>query len=380
MFLYIDNINSLQEINANLIVSEKIGNGIIVNYENNKIFIKTNQIINQYDIAKINCKNVIKINSDNSFYKYLKSKNVNYVAENSLIQVIGHKYSMKEDIFNYLSNGGAYYSRYVPLILLGKRYPKNDIILDKLQNISLIHLFTISGFHINIIIYIFEKIFWNLKIKNKYFHFLIYLFMILYILILGMPIAAMRAFIFSFLCFINKKFLHKKFHTLNLLSITMSIFFFINPYIVYSLSFVFTFLMTFVIVLLNSFANLKYKKIKMIIFTWIMSTMFNIYLNNEINFLSWLSNIFFTPIISFSYILTFFFFWLKPTLDNYYLILDIMINMFQFIKLSINLNLDPNWLILFISFIYILLLIIAKKPMIKEHNMFLKFYNWTEFK
>ena len=91
--------------------------------------------------------------------------------------------------------------------------------------------------------------------------------MILYILILGMPIAAMRAFIFSFLCFINKKFLHKKFNTLNLLSITMSIFFFINPYIVYSLSFVFTFLMTFVIVLLNSFANLKYKKIKMIIFT-----------------------------------------------------------------------------------------------------------------
>ena len=82
-----------------------------------------------------------------------------------------------------------------------------------------------------------------------------------------MPIAAMRAFIFSFLCFINKKFFHKKFHTLNLLSITMSIFFFINPYIVYSLSFVFTFLMTFVIVLLNSFANLKYKKIKMIIFT-----------------------------------------------------------------------------------------------------------------
>ena len=79
MFLYIDNINSLQEINANLIVSEKIGNGIIVNYENKKIFIKTNQIINQYDIAKINCKNVIKINSDNSFYKYLKSKNVNYI-------------------------------------------------------------------------------------------------------------------------------------------------------------------------------------------------------------------------------------------------------------------------------------------------------------
>ena len=181
MFLYIDNINSLQEINANLIVSEKIGNGIIVNYENKKIFIKTNQIINQYDIAKINCKNVIKINSDNSFYKYLKSKNVNYVAENSLIQVIGHKYSVKEDIINYLSNGGAYYSRYVPLILLGKRYPKNDIILVKLQNISLIHLFTISGFHINIIIYIFEKIFLNLKIKNKYFHFLIYLFMILYI-------------------------------------------------------------------------------------------------------------------------------------------------------------------------------------------------------
>lgn len=362
-----------------MLVSEKINNGIIVNYENKKVFIKTNQIINQYDIVKIQTSNIIKIDINNNFNTYLKSKNVNYVAEVSLIQVIGHKFSINENIFDYLSSGDAYYSRYVPLMLLGKRYPKNDVILTKLRNISLVHLFTISGFHINIIIYIFEKLFQCVKIKNKYFHFFIYPIMLLYILILNMPIAAIRAFIFSFLCFLNKSFFHKKFHTLNLLSLTMSIFFFINPYIIYSLSFIFTFSMSFVIVLLNSSLDLKYKKIKIIIFTWIMSTLFNIYLNNEINFLSWLCNLIFTPIISFSYILTFFFFWLKPTLDNYYFLLDILVNIFQYIKLSIICNLDVNWLILLISFVYISLLIIIKKPMIKDNNMFLKFYNWTEF-
>lgn len=380
LFLCIDNINSIQEINANLLVSEKINNGIIVDYKNQKIFIRTNQIINNYDIVKIKSTNVIKINlENNNFYKYLKSKNVNYLVEEPLIQVIGHKYSINETIFNYLSEDGAYYSRYVPLILLGKRYPKNNIILDKLQNISLIHLFTISGFHINIIIFILERIFKCIRIQNKYFYFLIYFSIFFYILLLNMPIPAMRAFIFSFLCFVNKKIFNNKFHTLNLLSFTMSIFFFINPYVIYSLSFIFTFSISFAIILLNSSTSQKYKKIKFTIFIWLLSTIFNIYLNKEINFLSWLINIIFTPIISFSYVLTFFFFWMKPILDNYYLLLDILINMFQYIKLSINFNLDSNLLILLASLIYILLLINIKKPIIKDNNIFLKFYNWTEF-
>lgn len=380
LFLCIDSINSIQEINANLLVSEKINNGIIVDYKNQKIFIRTNQIINNYDIVKIKSTNVVKINlENNNFYKYLKSKNVNYLVEASLIQVIGHKYSINEVIFNYLSEDGAYYSRYVPLILLGKRYPKNNIILDKLQNISLIHLFTISGFHINIIIFILERIFKCIRIQNKYFYFLIYFSIFFYILLLDMPIPAMRAFIFSFLCFVNKKIFNKKFHTLNLLSFTMSIFFFINPYVIYSLSFIFTFSISFAIILLNSSTSQKYKKIKFTIFIWLLSTIFNIYLNKEINFLSWLINIIFTPIISSSYVLTFFFFWMKPILDNYYLLLDILINMFQYIKLSINFNLDSNLLILLSSLIYILLLINIKKPIIKDNNIFLKFYNWTEF-
>ncbi len=380
LFLCLDSINSIQEINANLLVSEKIDNGIIVDYKNQKIFIRTNQIINNYDIVKIKSTNVVKINlENNNFYKYLKSKNINYLVEASLIQVIGHKYSINEVIFNYLSKDGAYYSRYVPLILLGKRYPKNNIILDKLQNISLIHLFTISGFHINIIIFILERIFKYIRIQNKYFYFLIYFSIFFYILLLNMPIPAMRAFIFSFLCFVNKKIFNNKFHTLNLLSFTMSIFFFINPYVIYSLSFIFTFSISFAIILLNSSTSQKYKKIKFTIFIWLLSTIFNIYLNKEINFLSWLINIIFTPIISFSYVLTFFFFWMKPILDNYYLLLDILINMFQYIKLSINFNLDSNLLILLASLIYILLLINIKKPIIKDNNIFLKFYNWTEF-
>lgn len=159
----------------------------------------------------------------------------------------------------------------------------------------------------------------------------------------------------------------------------MSIFFFINPCVIYSLSFIFTFSISFAIILLNSSTSQKYKKIKFMIFIWLLSTIFNIYLNKEINFLSWLINIVFTPIISFSYVLTFFFFWMKPILDNYYLLLDILINMFQYIKLSINFNLDSNLLILLASLIYMLLLINIKKPIIKDNNIFLKFYNWTEF-
>ena len=115
-----------------------------------------------------------------------------------------------------------------------------------------------------IILFILIKFLITLKIKNKYIHLSTYLFVLIYIFILNMSIAALRSFIFSLFSFINKKFLKKKFFSLNLLSFTMIIFFFFNPYIVYSFSFIFTFVMSFLILILNTSLSKKFKKIKFV--------------------------------------------------------------------------------------------------------------------
>lgn len=353
-----------KSINDNVFVVKRINSGIIVNYKMQNIYVKSYDNLSTDDLINLKSTNLEKNKGKTNFEKYLKSEGVNYIANNPTIKYLGTKKSLKRKIQDYFTSGPVYYSRYGPLILLGLRYYKNEVIISKIKNISILHLVTISGFHINLILLLIEKILRLFKIQNKYVYILIFLFLIPYILIMNIPIAATRALIFSFLCIFNKYFLKNKFHKLNLLSITMMIFFLINPYIIFSLSFIFTFILTYAIVLTTSLSN-KNKKIKILLIASIFSILINLITNKEINFTSVIFSLFFSPIIAFVYILTFLFFWLKPIMDNCYLLLDILINISQHLKLSINLDLQTNWIIVIYSILFVSILIIGKKPILK---------------
>lgn len=365
-FFYViqNNKPDYKSINDNVFITKKINSGIIVNYKTQKIYVKNYDNLSIDDLINLKSVNLEKNKGKTNFEKYLKSEGVNYIANSPVVKYLGTKKSLKRKIQDYFTNGPIYYSRYGPLILLGLRYYKNETVISKIKNISILHLVTISGFHINLILLLIEKILQLFKIRNKYVYILIFLFLIPYILIMNVPIAATRALIFSFLCIFNKYFLNNKFHKLNLLSITMIIFFLINPYIIFSLSFIFTFILTYAIILTTSLSN-KNKKAKILLVVSVFSALINLITNKEINFTSIVFSLFFSPIIAFIYILTFLFFWLKPVMDNCYLLLDILINIFQHLKLSINLDLQTNWIISIYSILFFLVLIIGKKPILK---------------
>lgn len=364
IFFYLDNQNDLSSnIEGNFFVSKKVSNGIIFKWNGKKIFLKTYDAFKVDDLVKIKSSNLNKITDYSKFNLYLKSEGVNYyINDNSEIKLIGMRLSTKRIISDYLIEGDAYYSRYVPLILLGLRYPKNEVIINKISNINIQHLFTISGFHINIILFIIEKILNRFNIKNKYIYFFSSLLIIPYIVIINFPIAATRALLFGLLVSLNKYFWKNKFNKLNLLSITMLIFFIYNPYITYSMSFIFTYIMTFSIVLLSTSLNKKHTKLKFIIFTWVFSLIISAIASKSINLISFFSNLFFAPIVSFTYVLTFLFFWLKPAMDNYFFLFDVLINMWQYLKINININLSNETIILITTLLFLLLLIIIEKP------------------
>ncbi len=343
-----------------------MNSGIIVNYENNKLYIRTYDNFKINDVLNISSSSILKNDMSNDFYKYLKSQKVDYIIQNAQIRYTSSIYSIKENIVNYMSKGGPYYSRYNSLILFGHRNYINEIVYFKFTNLSIVHLITISGFHINITIYILNKLLLLLKIKNKYIYSIPIFIIIPYLVLLEFPLAATRAFIFIFLRYINNNFLNKKFHVLNLLGFVMICFLILNPFIVFSMSFVFSFALTYVITFLSN-SSIKYKKTRIFIYTWLISIFINIYMNDEINFTSIISNIFLTPIISFTYILSLLFFWLKPVMDNYYLILDIVINFFVIIKISVQAFVSSEWLIFFSIIIFAILLLKINKPIMAKN-------------
>ena len=353
-------------INENVQVVKKLSNGIAVNSSQKIIFVKTYENLSIDDLVYLKSSDVEKINSDSSFNRYLKSEGISYVANNSTIKFIGTNETPRRAFQDYLIRGPSYYSRYAPMMLLGYRYYKNKVVIDKIKNISILHLFTISGFHINIILMFIESILKRFKLKNKYIYLIPSLILIFYIVLMNFPIAATRALMFSILCLLNKHFFNNKFSKLNLLSITMLIFILVNPFIIFSTSFIFTYVLTFAILLITSSLNKKYIKLKVILIGWIFSSIINIVLNDEINFTSIITSMIFSPIVSFSYILTFLFFWLKPVMDNYYLLVDIAINIFQYIKLGISCALPIEAIVSLCSIIYIGILIHIEKPKISE--------------
>lgn len=362
IFFTIDNSTKLgTKIDDVVYVHKKINSGVFVKYKNEKIYVKTYESLSINDLINLKSDNLEKINPTKSnFYQYLKSESVNFIANNPTIKYVGTKYTIKRKVNDFFERGPSYYSRYVPLIMFGIRNEKNQVIIDKIKNISILHLFTISGFHINLLILFINKILERFKLKNKYIFLFVPFILIPYILIMNMPIAATRALMFSILLTINKYFFNSKFNKLNLLSITMLTFFLFNPYIVFSTSFIFTYLITYAIVLTTSNKNM------MFFYIWFFSSFVNIIASGEMNITSLIISLIFTPIISFSYILTFLFFWLVPVMNNYYFLIDILINFFQYLKIGIKVSLILEFQVIICFVAFLSIIIFMKKPIIEK--------------
>jgi len=91
------------------------------------------------------------------------------------------------------------------------------------------------------------------------FKFSIFFALFIYLLILGFPISAFRAFLFLLLIEINKKFFKDKYENLTILSAIAIIFILFNTNLLFNYSFVMSFTITFVILMVNKiFKNIKH--------------------------------------------------------------------------------------------------------------------------
>ena len=327
--------------NSNYVIGKIIDYKVKENYT----IINLNEIIVYYydefhykigDIIKV--EGVIKeIESNTNFNlfnykKYMLSKRIIHKIESNKITLIKENKNILYEIKNKIKERTEKH-KYFGLFIIGENNLENEI-KDSFKINGISHLFAISGMHITLFISILTFLLKKIIKNKKIILLLIILFLLFYMFITNYSVSVVRASLLTILININK--LYKlNISTLKLLMYIFLICLSYNPYYIYQVGFVFTFLITFTLILFSKKIPSNY--ILKILITSIISFIVSIpiLINNfySVNFLSPLLNIIFIPFITFIIfpltLVTFIF----PSLIC---ILDIFVNILEF--LSINLS------------------------------------------
>lgn len=235
-----------------------------------------------------------------NYQKYLYYKKIYYLVEATSINKIANNhnylYTIKNTLYQKINKLKS--SNYIKTLLFCDNTLSKEIKESyRINGIS--HLFSVSGMHINFfvsIIYLYlNKITYNKRIK----YLITNIFIITY-LILFPSSSLLRSAVMSILYSINY-LLKLKIKKIDILLLTLGVSLLINPFIIYDLGYIYSYTITFFLVLSSSTLKKKNKINKIIyisLLSFLASIPITIYNSFEINIISILLNIILVPIIS----------------------------------------------------------------------------------
>ena len=254
--------------------------------------------------AKVKVEGTIDIPNNNSnFYlfnyrKYLLSMNTHFIMKLDRLWILNRGnifYKVKRNIIKRINKID---NPYLNTFILGDNSKLDDNILHSYQVNGISHLFAVSGMHIGLIVLVLEFILYKFKIKNK---LVIIIFILFYIFLTNYSKSIIRAGLLYILLLLNKKYKFRL-STLKILILLLCISLIINPYNLYNISFIFTYLVTIALILnsklINRFSNyfIKILITSFIAFIVTIPVMINNYYS--INILGVILNIIFVPLVS----------------------------------------------------------------------------------
>jgi len=254
--------------------------------------------------AKVKVEGTIDIPNNNSnFYlfnyrKYLLSMNTHFIMKLDRLWILNRGnifYKVKRNIIKRINKID---NPYLNTFILGDNSKLDDNILNSYQVNGVSHLFAVSGMHIGLIVLVLEFILHKFKIKNK---LIVISFILFYIFLTNYSKSIIRAGLLYILLLLNKKY-KLRLSTLKILLLLLCISLIINPYNLYNISFIFTYLVTIALVLnrrlINRFSNyfIKILITSFIAFIVTIPVMINNYFS--VNILGVILNIIFVPLVS----------------------------------------------------------------------------------
>lgn len=296
-----------------------------------------------------------------NYQKYLYHKKIYYLVEATSINKIANNhnylYTIKNTFYQKIDKLKS--SNYIKTLLFCDNTLSKEIKESyRINGIS--HLFSVSGMHINFfvsIIYLYlNKITYNKRIK----YLITNIFIIIYLMLFPSS-SLLRSAVMNILYSINY-LLKLKIKKIDILLLTLVVSLLINPFIIYDLGYIYSYTITFFLVLSSSTLKNKNKINKIIyisLLSFLVSIPITIYNSYEINIISILLNIILIPIISIIILPLTILIYIFPILDSIlYLFTNTLETISLFIsKINITKIIFPKPSLLIIVLYYIIFLL-----------------------
>lgn len=347
-------------------ISLKSKERIIVTYK------YTGKVFNNLSYGdKIKVTGVLKEPSTNNIFnnfnykKYLYNKKIYYIIEASKIDKIqnnnNHIYTIKNLLYTRINNLKS--SNYIKALLFGDNKLDKEIKTSyQINGIS--HLFSVSGFHINfitsIIYFYLDRVTYNKKIK----YITVDIFLVLYLLLCNTT-SLLRCTVMNILLSINY-LLKLDIKKIDIVLLTLILCITINPFIIYDIGFIYSYTISFFLILYKNKYKTNNKLLKIIyisLISFLVSLPINIYTSYEINFLSIILNIIIVPIVSLILLPLSLLTLIFPILDNILYLITSILEKISLYTSNINIFkqiLSKPSIILIIIYYLVIILILSK--------------------
>ena len=233
-----------------------------------------------------------------NYKKYLERKNIYFkVQATSIIKLKNNKnifYEIKKIIIKRIPN------RYLYTFILGdKKYLDKDVIRSYQEN-GISHLFAISGMHITLLTGMLSKLLKKMKVSEEQEYFIITIFLINYLIIVGLTPSILRGILFYIFFTLNKLY-YFYIKPVNIYLFIISLSLLVNPNYLFDIAFQYSYLISLSLISLSStLQSNNYIKslLKVSIISFIVSIPITIRNFYQINILSIIYNLFYVPLVS----------------------------------------------------------------------------------
>ncbi len=304
------------------------------------------RVPNTFDYKKYAYRNKIFYTMHIDKIKYIsKSNNIIFILKNNI-----NKY------FDLFKN-----KKYLKLVLLGNKDEVDKKYINAMRNVGISHLFAISGMHVGFITDFILKVLKKLKIEEEKRYFIAILFLALYTLLIGFSPSIIRAFLFFTLLSINKIY-YFYVDSISIFILTLSITLLINPFFIFDIGFIYSFLISFTLILgsnlLNKYSNYIIKLFLTSLISFLVSLPVTLYNFYSINLLSIIYNLFYVPFVTYILFPSSIIVLLFPILEPIYNILILVLEKSLLFLNNIDTYLIVGKLNISVYIIYVLLILL----------------------
>jgi len=311
---------SINNINSKYTKNIKCVSGIITNIkkEEDKVILtikaKENMLIYYYNKLNVNLGDKIKAtgklvlleNNTNfnifNYKKYMLSKNTYYKMNAENIKIIVKNKNILYKIKNFLINKINKIKRndYLKLFILGDNSYIDEEVKKSYSTNGISHLFSVSGMHItllsSLILFILNKI-----KKTNINYIILILILLIFMFLTNFTPSVIRAVLLFIFLYLNKIF-NLNISTFKILIIIVISVLLINPYNIYNIGFLFSYIISIYLILFNKIINKTKNYFIKLFSTSLISFLVSIpiLINNffSINLITILNNIIFVPLVS----------------------------------------------------------------------------------